>query len=566
MKTSLDLKNELKSINGKSYGTYKSLANKYDFKSYILSIDHVQGDPFASPSKVRLIINQKISKFPSHLFDTQYKKVALEDYLTRLFYSNIVKFSSRVSGSGKSGLISISKCGQEILERTALIISNDKIEVRFEIGFPARGRSVLSDELEKILFNFLPQIVDNTLIYENLNKASIQKRIDLSEDQHYIRCSIKEKNLVAFIADGSVLPRESGISSRPLKNAIPFKSPESLKVELNLPHKGKLTGMGIQKGITLIVGGGYHGKSTLLQALELGVYNHIEGDGREYVITGSSALKVRAEDGRFIKNTDISLFINNLPNGKDTKKFCSDNASGSTSQAANIIEGIESNTGAFLIDEDTSATNFMIRDDVMQKLVSKEKEPITPFIEIVKSLYDKLGISTILVVGSSGDYFDIADKVIQMDSYEPKDVTEEAKSLSKGCILERINKSNFDLSINFDRKLKKGSIEKGPKGVKIKTLNKDGLSINKENIELRCVEQIVDHEQVTSLGYIMKYAEENIINNSKTLQEVVSEILNTISKDGLLSISPVSYGLGCLAMPREQEIVACFNRYRNLKL
>lgn len=566
MKTSLDLKNELKSINGKSYGTYKSLANKYDFKSYILSIDHVQGDPFASPSKVRLIINQKISKFPSHLFDTQYKKVALEDYLTRLFYSNIVKFSSRVSGSGKSGLISISKCGQEILERTALIISNDKIEVRFEIGFPARGRSVLSDELEKILFNFLPQIVDNTLIYENLNKASIQKRIDLSEDQHYIRCSIKEKNLVAFIADGSVLPRESGISSRPLKNAIPFKSPESLKVELNLPHKGKLTGMGIQKGITLIVGGGYHGKSTLLQALELGVYNHIEGDGREYVITGSSALKVRAEDGRFIKNTDISLFINNLPNGKDTKKFCSDNASGSTSQAANIIEGIESNTGAFLIDEDTSATNFMIRDDVMQKLVSKEKEPITPFIEIVKSLYDKLGISTILVVGSSGDYFDIADKVIQMDSYEPKDVTEEAKSLSKGCILERINKSNFDLSINFDRKLKKGSIEKGPKGVKIKTLNKDGLSINKENIELRCVEQIVDHEQVTSLGYIMKYAEENIINNSKTLQEVVSEILNTISKDGLLSISSVSYGLGCLAMPREQEIVACFNRYRNLKL
>lgn len=566
MKTSLDLKNELKSINGKSYGTYKSLANKYDFKSYILSIDHVQGDPFASPSKVRLIINQKISKFPSHLFDTQYKKVALEDYLTRLFYSNIVKFSSRVSGSGKSGLISISKCGQEILERTALIISNDKIEVRFEIGFPARGRSVLSDELEKILFNFLPQIVDNTLIYENLNKASIQKRIDLSEDQHYIRCSIKEKNLVAFIADGSVLPRESGISSRPLKNAIPFKSPESLKVELNLPHKGKLTGMGIQKGITLIVGGGYHGKSTLLQALELGVYNHIEGDGREYVITDSSALKVRAEDGRFIKNTDISLFINNLPNGKDTKKFCSDNASGSTSQAANIIEGIESNTGAFLIDEDTSATNFMIRDDVMQKLVSKEKEPITPFIEIVKSLYDKLGISTILVVGSSGDYFDIADKVIQMDSYEPKDVTEEAKSLSKGCILERINKSNFDLSINFDRKLKKGSIEKGPKGVKIKTLNKDGLSINKENIELRCVEQIVDHEQVTSLGYIMKYAEENIINNSKTLQEVVSEILNTISKDGLLSISPVSYGLGCLAMPREQEIVACFNRYRNLKL
>ena len=371
---------------------------------------------------------------------------------------------------------------------------------------------------------------------------------------------------MAFIANGSILPRESGVSNRPLKNGTPFISPKSLEVELNLPNKGKIKGMGIQKGITLIVGGGYHGKSTLLKALELGVYNHIEGDGREYVITDSSALKVRAEDGRFIKNTDISLFINNLPNGKDTKKFCSDNASGSTSQAANIIEGIESNTKVFLVDEDTSATNFMIRDDIMQKLVSKEQEPITPFIEVAKALYDKLGISTILVVGSSGYYFDIAHKVIQMDSYEPKDVTEQAKSLSRGVVLDRINNSSLNLSINFDRKIKKSSIEKGPKGVKIKTLSKDGLSINKETIELRCVEQIADPEQVSSLGYIMKYAEDNIINNSKTLQEIVMEIKDSISKKGLISMSPVNYGLGCLAMPREQEIVACFNRYRNLKM
>lgn len=566
MKTSNDLKSELKSINGKSYGAYKSLSDKFKFKDYILSIDHVQGDPFASPSKVRIIIDQKVSGFPKNLFDTSYKKIALEDHLIRLFSSNIDKYSSKIFGSGKSGLISISRCGQEIIERTAIIVSEEKIEARFEIGFPARGRSVLANELEKILFNFLPQIVDNTLKYDNLNKDIIKKRIELSEDQYHIRRCLKELNLIAFIANGSILPRESGISNRPLKNGTPFISPESLEVELNLPHKGKIKGMGIQKGITLIVGGGYHGKSTLLKALELGVYNHIEGDGREYVITDSSALKVRAEDGRFITNTDISLFINNLPNRKDTKKFCSDNASGSTSQAANIIEGIESNTRVFLIDEDTSATNFMIRDDIMQKLVSKEQEPITPFIEVAKSLYEQLGISTILVVGSSGDYFDIADKVIQMDSYEPKDVTEQAKSLSRGVILDRINNSKLNLSINFDRKIKKGSIEKGPKGVKIKTLNKDGLSINKETIELRCVEQIADHEQVSSLGYIMKYAEDNIINNSKTLQEVVREIKDSISKKGLISMSPVSYGLGCLAMPREQEIVACFNRYRNLKL
>ncbi|WP_293977145.1 ABC-ATPase domain-containing protein [uncultured Clostridium sp.] len=566
MKSSLDLRKSLSSINGKSYGAYKSLSDRYDFKKYVLSIDHVQGDPFASPSKLQIIIDQKTAKFPLELFDTAYKRIALEDYLTRLFYSNINKFSSRVFGSGKSGLISISRCDAEILERTSVIISSKEIQVRFEVGFPARGRTVLSKELEKILFEFLPQIVDNTLIYDNLNKSHIKKRIELSEDQNYIRNYIKENDLVAFIANGSILPRESGISSKPLKDGLKFQSPESMEIEIELPFKGKIKGMGIKKGITLFVGGGYHGKSTVLKALELGVYNHIEGDGREYVITDETALKVRAEDGRFIKNTDISLFINNLPNSKDTRKFSTDNASGSTSQAANIIEGIESDTKVFLIDEDTSATNFMIRDDIMQKLVSREKEPITPFIEIVKSLYDKLGISTILVVGSSGDYFDIADTVIQMDSYEPKDVTSKAKSLSRGIVLERIADSSKDISIDFNRKLKKGSIVSGSKGVKIKTLGIDGLSINKDTIELRSVEQIVDSEQINSLGYIMKFAEDNIVNNNKTIRDVVKETLDYISKNGLISISPVKYGMGSLAMPRKQEIIACFNRYRNLKL
>ena len=320
--------------------------------------------------------------------------------------------------------------------------------------------------------------------------------------------------------------------------------------------------MGIKKGVSLIVGGGYHGKSTLLRALELGVYNHIEGDGREFVITDDTALKVRAEDGRVIHKNDISLFINNLPNGKDTKVFSSENASGSTSQAANIVEGIESGTKLFLIDEDTSATNFMIRDDIMQRLVAKEKEPITPFIEIVKGLYEALGISTIIVVGSSGDYFDIADTVIQMDSYEPKDVTKIAKELSSGKILERINNNNLDININFTRAIKKGSIEKGPKGVKIKTLGIDGLDINKEKINLRAVEQIVDSEQVTAIGHIMKFAEERIVNNSMTLEEVTDKVIEYMNKNGLISVG----NSGNLAMPRKQEIMAAFNRYRKLKV
>ena len=327
-------------------------------------------------------------------------------------------------------------------------------------------------------------------------------RVRLVEDQVHIRRELEKRNLVAFVANGSILPRESGVSTKALKDGIKFESPKSLEMTFNPPNRGEIKGMGIPKGISLIVGGGYHGKSTLLRALELGVYNHIEGDGREFVITDETALKVRAEDGRVIHKDDISLFINNLPNKKDTKAFSTENASGSTSQAANIIEGIESGTKLFLIDEDTSATNFMIRDDVMQKLVAKEKEPITPFIEVVKPLYEQKGISTIIVVGSSGDFFDIADTVIQMDAYEPKDVTEKAKALSTGKILNRI--TDREIKINFNRVIKKGSIEKGPKGIKIKTLGIDALDINREKIELRAVEQIVDSEQITAIGYIMK--------------------------------------------------------------
>ena len=562
MKGSMELKNELFKIDGKGYKAYKALEGRYDFKKYVLSIDHVQGDPFASPSRVRVIIDNKVAQIPEELFDNKNKEIAVCDFLTRLFSKNIKNQSEKIFGSGKSGLIEISRCPQEILERTAIIRSKNFFEARFYVGFPARGRSVLARELEKIIFNIIPNIVENTFIYKNINKLNLINRVKLIEDQFYIRKNLKEKGLVAFVANESILPRESGVSARPLRNGKKFISPQALEVEFDTPNRGKIKGMGIPKGITLIIGGGYHGKSTLLRALELGIYNHIEGDGREFVITDESALKVRAEDGRAITSTDISLFINNLPNGKDTIKFNTENASGSTSQAANIIEAIESKSKVLLIDEDTSATNFMIRDDIMQQLVVKEKEPITPFIDVAKSLYKQLGISTILVAGSCGDFFDIADLVIQMDSYEPYEVTAKAKELSRGKVSLR---DDLDISIDFRRVLDKGSISEGPKGIKIKTLGKDGLSINKENIDLKSVEQIVDGEQINTIGMAIKFIEDKYSGKNLTIEKIVDEIEKDITKN-LIGIDNIKGGNGSLAMPRKQEILCAINRLRTLKI
>lgn len=272
MQQATELKKQLQSIHRKSYPAYKSLKGSYQFGHYILSIDHVQGDPFASPSHISVHISRKDAGFPDAYSKNNLTCITLADHLTRQFEQQINHYSFRAKGSGKSGLISVSHCGQEILSRTACEITSKGITARFFIGFPANGRTINAPELEKILFDFLPACVENTFFYKNINQKELEQTIFLAEDQQAIREQLKEKKLVAFVADGAILPRESGISSRPMKHSVPFISPESLRITMNLPHKGKIIGMGIPQGITLIVGGGYHGKSTLLNALELGVY------------------------------------------------------------------------------------------------------------------------------------------------------------------------------------------------------------------------------------------------------------------------------------------------------
>ncbi len=555
------LRQQLSSINRKSYPSYKSLRGSYNFRSYTLCIDHVQGDPFASPSNLSVKIPLKASGFPADYFNRYDKRIALQDFLTRKFASEIERFNFKAKGSGKSGLISTSRCGQEILERTACEFTKDSIIARFEVGFPANGRTINSPELEKILFDFLPKCVEAVFYYKNLNAKEVEAVIFLAEDQTYIRQELNKRGLVSFVADGSILPRESGVSQRPLKNGIPFQSPSTLSVELTPPHKRKLTGMGIQKGITLIVGGGYHGKSTLLTALEAGVYNHIAGDGREYVITDDTALKLRAEDGRCIKNVDISLFINDLPNKKDTHSFSTENASGSTSQAANVIEGIESGSKVFLIDEDTSATNFMVRDELMQSIITRDKEPITPFLERVCDLYTKADISTVLVAGSSGAYFYAAHTILQMDSYHTLDITEKVKNACKSLPAPSLLAPGFAIP-KFNRQIMVSS-KHGRKDDRIKTkvMGKDAFMIDRQTVDLRYVEQLADSEQTAFLAQLLKYVKEHG-DTRKTVSETVQSILEQIKNRGLASVMDSSYVSCGFALPRAQEMYACFNRYR----
>lgn len=565
MQSANDLKQLLFNINHKSYPAYKSARGAYQFPNYILSIDHVQGDPFAAPSRVSIHVTGKTAAFPPSLYDTYEKRIALQDYLLRQFARAIAPYSFRAKGSGKSGLLGVSRCGQEILERTACVFNaaNGSLVLNMEIGFPANGRTIAAQELIRILFDFLPGCVEKSLLYRFLNPKACAAVAALSEDQQAIRQQLKEKRLAAFVADGAILPRETGVSDLPMKHAVPFSSPDTLRVTLDLPNHGPISGMGIPLGVTLIVGGGFHGKSTLLQALEMGVYNHIAEDGREYVITDASAVKLRSEDSRSISNVDISLFIHDLPGKSDTTAFSTADASGSTSQAANVIEGMESGTGLFLIDEDTSATNFMVRDELMQRVVADSEEPITPFISRVRDLYENLEISSILVAGSSGSYFHVADTVIQMKEYVPYNITERAKAIAAEFPPFTASVRPFALP-SFQRHPLPDKVLTGSDRTKVKVMGQESILVNKSLTDLRAVEQLTDSEQLSGLAALLLEAAERAMDGKKTLIQVVDLLEKEMDEKGLSTFLAPGRP-GDLARPRRQEIFACLNRCRNLK-
>ncbi|NSE34235.1 ABC-ATPase domain-containing protein [Faecalicatena fissicatena] len=570
MKMAEELQRELRSINRKSYPAYKGLKGAYQFPDYQLFIEHVQGDPFAAPSALRIFVPHSKAKFPERYYWDKCSKVALQDALLRRFAEISAKFCYQAKGSGKSGVIQVSNCGQEVLERTACEITKEGIHIRFFVGFPANGRTINSGELEKILFVYLPKCVEMSLYHRKVPERETEQVICLKEDQRVIREELKKRGLIAFVANGSILPRQSGNSDLPMKDAVPFQSPKSMEITIQLRHRGSITGMGIRKGITLIAGGGYHGKSTLLQALEKGVYDHIAGDGREFVITDDTAWKLRAEDGRKIKDVDISLFINHLPNGRNTRRFSTLDASGSTSQAANIIEAIEAKSQVLLIDEDTSATNFMVRDELMQRVIQKDKEPITPFLERARDLYEKAGISTILVVGSCGSYFYIADQIIQMDNYCPVDITEKTRKLLKEYKKPDCEAKGFALpsekrSISFGSSVVRRKNYRGTGMVeeheKLKVMGRESLMLGKEQLDLRYLEQLADREQTQTLGYLLKYAKEQYSGKTTDLTALMESLIRKLEKEGIGSVSGQKEIPAGMAMPRRQEIYACFNRF-----
>lgn len=596
MRNDRDLQRELERIDRRGYPAYKDLRGQYDFGDFVLSIDHVQGDPFASPSSMSVRVPNEVLHIPAGLWDEAHRRTALEDVLLRRFSRALAACSMRAGGSGKSGVLATTRPGQEVLARSACEVRGGAVTLRFEAGLPAHGRTVDGRAAAKMLLDFVPECVERTLFVDDGLLDQAWAAVELADDQRAAREQMEASDLVAFVANGSILPRESGVSQRPLKSALAFEAPAEQRVVLDLPHRGKVAGMGIKRGVTLIVGGGYHGKSTLLRALQDGVYNHVAGDGRELVLTDSTAVKLRAEDGRAVSGVDISLFIRDLPDGRDTSRFSTVDASGSTSQAAATVEACEAGARALLIDEDTSATNFMVRDALMEAVVAREFEPITPFVERVRDLWERAGVSSIIVAGSSGAYFSVADAVLQMDRYRVHDITAHARAVCVELAAPATPRAarfalpagNREIAVasvapgtDSARGGRGGHDDRGGRGarggyggrgaghgprpdrIKVRTSGCEELQVGQGSADVRLVEQLVDPCQARALAQLVRMgAQAGILVQGKPVAKAVDELMALLGREGWRALAEHDYVACGLALPRPQELAAVLNRWR----
>ncbi len=557
----------LDQINGKGYKAYQVLKGNYRFDGFELFIDHVQTDPYANPSRMRVRVDRSATGFGPGLTSNKSRNIALCDFLTRSFYACCRKNAAQGRGTGKSGLITIDRPGQEILDHSAMVVTPEHVEARFFMGLPAADRRIAGDEAAVMFVRLLPDIVAGSLFMGSTDPARVSRHVEAAEDADFLRSRLGALGLVAFVANGSLLPRASGVDDAPLNHGsiVRFTSPPRFEVRVDLPNRKGVAGLGIPRGVTLIVGGGFHGKSTLLKALASGVYNHVPWDGRERVVTVADAVKIRAAEGRNIEKTDISAFINHLPQGKSTTVFSTANASGSTSQAAAICEALEAGASALLLDEDTCATNFMVRDMLMQHLVAKENEPITPFIDRVEALYRERGVSTVLVTGGSGDYLGVADHVIQMRDFTCQDVTARARAIFERHRSLRENEARGKLPDPGARIPLGTSINPltaaGRK--RIRTRGRRAILLGEDLVDLVDLEQIVHPSQTRALAWALVHAR-SCMDAKISLKQVITAVDKALEHEGLDMLMP--FVAGDLARFRPLELAAAINRMRTLRI
>ena len=561
-----DLVGHLHALDGRSYAAYKAIVGRYRAPAgWFLHIDRVQSDPYAPPTRIHVDVPTDLHGLElldeADLLADADRRLAVGDFLTRELHAGF-----------RGTALSIASPGQEILQRSSIILRPDEkekgagwtLEIRARLALPAQGRSIQGHEASRIVGRDLVRELEEAMDLTGERGDRLVRHVATLEDHRALTATVARNGWVAFLADGSVLPRRSGVSDDPLDGGVPLQAPDSMAATVELPHAGTVRGTVVEAGVNVIVGGGYHGKSTLLSAIERGVYPHVPGDGRELVATVPDAVKVRAADGRAVTGVDLTPFISHLPAGRDTASFTTRNASGSTSQAASIIEAVEAGATTLLLDEDTSATNLLIRDSRMRALVAAEREPITPLVDRITALFRRRGVSTVMVMGGSGDYLDVADRVLLMDAYHLRDVTEQARRVVADQPRPLTELEDFAAPRQRVPEPAPPRTRRGP--VRTRAQGTSTLVLDREDIDISDVGGVTDPGQAEAIAYALRALLEQRFDGVSPLRECLDDLEALLDEEGLDALTDERERPAFLVRPRMVDVAAAVSRYRKLEL
>jgi predicted ABC-class ATPase len=567
------LRKILQELDGQPFKAYQEVLNRtYCHHSFRICLVHVQGSPGAFPASVgHLTLNRSELGLPDSFRANGARRLATSDYLLRAFQSSVIASTRRNRGVRGSGSFQLLDLPPQVLERNLVHFDASRVRIAFHISLPGSyDNRILGHEAAGMLTRDLVTVVQ-AFKASVASNAALRTHCDVIEDWVLMQRRLPSYGLMAFVGDGAILPRCSGASQAPLQEgAIAFRAPDQMAVEVEFPNAGPMRGLGIRPGVNVLIGGGFHGKSTVLNALAKGVYPHVPGDGRERVITHADACFICAEEGRAIHGLDISGFIGALPGKTDSTKFQTQNASGSTSEAAAIIEAVLSGAKLLLIDEDSSATNFLIQDHNMRRLIPED--PITPLFDRVRELYERYDVSTLIVAGGSSDYLGVAQHVMAMRSYEPVCMTDQVgrlrlpepeKTSAPLTILDkrRLLPDNFDPAYKA-RRLGKTSVVR----IKPLRLQEKILEYGNAQLDLTKLAALVDPHQVLALGYALLLGRRAIGQKALSPTDLAAAVNQRIEQAGLDILSRAADTPLFLARPRRLELAGGINRLRNLKV
>lgn len=560
MLTPDDLMKKLRALEQAPAQEYARIVGTYDFDDFLLTFEQVPDRPERYPARVRVTVPRDSAKFPKDVFTPKSREIAARDYIARLFASQAPRFSISQPGI-RGGAISIETPVREVLELSAVVVGDNSIEARFTVELPVQRGRISCQAARELLMKKVPALVRNCLMFPNVDGEKLADWIETVEDAEYLRGALVDRGLVAFVADSSILPRRTSLTG---KGIVPFNSPDGLAVTLDLPNRGSIRGMGIPKGITLITGGVSHGKTTLLRAIELGVFNHHHGDGREFVVTVPDAVGIRVEEGRRIEQVDISPIIGTIAANIDTKKFSSRSAPPAASLAANLMEALEIGTSLLLFDDENITANMVGNDGLMQKLVPPGDSAAYGLVDILPRLRDEHGISSIMV-GGSGDFFAVADTVITMKDFVCRDATAEAKRITEAYSTRRVWEHDKPFPLPAGRCPLTHSLEpfKTERDSRSRPQMRRYVKYGDEYIDVSNIAQIIGQAQGRGIsrGIAMVF---KMMNSSRSLSEAVHHVMKRVEKIGPDALS--NRHMGDLSSFRAYELAAVINRLKNLKI